>query len=238
YTPAGNQSVSLPRGGAAESATQLVARVIEAKGGLARLKALKTITVTARATGLGDNASQPAIETMTQLAYPNQVRVETTSDRGGTLQVFDGTTAWLRDPRGTREVPERMKSDLEMGLQRDTISALLAVERGDLRARVLPDVRREVGATLRAVEVSGPRLEPMVLYVDAETGRIARQTYVAGGMGSPLVEEEFDDYRMVDGVSIAFKATVRVGGRPVIERRVLDVIVDRPLSPQLFKRPS
>ena len=57
-------------------------------------------------------------------------------------------------------------------------------------------------------------------------------------MGSPLVEEEFEDYRTVDGVSIAFKATVRVGGRPVVERRVLDVVVDRPLSPQLFKRPS
>jgi zinc protease len=238
YVPAGNQAVPMPRGGPMAQPATLIARVIEAKGGLERLKSLKTLTVTARATGLGDNARQEPVETITQLAYPNRVRVETRGGRGSLLQVFDGTSAWVRDERGTREVPERMRSDLETGLRRDAIAALLAVERGELRARVLPDVRREQGPPLRAIEISGPRLEPMVFYIDPDTWRIVKQTYAAAGMGSPLVEEEFDDYRVVDGVSIAHKATVQVGGKPVVERRVLDVAVDRPLPPELFRRPS
>jgi hypothetical protein len=238
YVQAGNQAVPMPRGGPMANPAQVVARVLEAKGGLERLKALTTLTVTARAIGLGDNARQEPVETLTQLAYPNRVRVETHGGRGSLLQVFDGTSAWIRDDRGTRDVPERMRSDLETGLRRDTIAALLAVERGELRARVLPDMRRDQGPPLRAIEVSGPRLDPMVFYIDPDNWRIVKQTYAAAGMGSPLVEEEFDDYRTVDGISIAFKATVSVGGKPVVERRVLDVAVDRPLPADLFRRPS
>ncbi len=104
-------------------------------------------------------------------------------------------------------------------------------------ARLLPDLKRESGPSLRALEVSGPTLDPMVFYVDSESGRIVKQTYVAGGLGGPLVEEAFDDYRTIDGLSIAFKATVTIGGNPAVERRVLDVAVDRPFAPDLFKRP-
>ena len=216
----------------------LIARMIEAKGGLDRLKALKTLTVTARAVGLGPNATQPPIETLTQLAYPNRVRVETRASGGTVLQVFNGDTAWIRDGRGVREVPERMTSDLEAGLRRDAIAALLAVERGELRARVLPDLRRDDNAPAwRAVEVSGPSVDPMVFYVDPQTFRIVKQTYVSGGLGGPLVEEQFDDYRTIDGISVAFKATVSVGGTPMVERRVLDAAADRDLSPDLFNRP-
>ena len=90
---------------------------------------------------------------------------------------------------------------------------------------------------MRALELSGPTLDPMVLYIDPRTGSIVKQTYVAGGMGAPLIEEIFDDYRTVDGVTIAFTATVRAHGEPVLERRVLDVALDRPLGPELFTRP-
>ena len=154
------------------------------------------------------------------------------------LQVYDGTHAWARDPRGTRDVPERMVSDLEAGLKRDTIAALLAADAGRLRARVLPDVKDELNRSRHVVELSGSDLDPMVLYIDPQTSRVVKQTYVAGGPGRPLIEEVFDDYRMVDGVSIAFTATVLVRGEPVLERRVLDIAIDRPLSPDLFKRPA
>lgn len=236
YVPAGSQAVQAPSR-SAQSAS-LLAQMIEGKGGLERLASLKSLTVSARATGLGENAGRAPVDTVTVLAYPNRVRVESAGDGNTLLQVFDGTSAWVRDARGTHDVPERMRGDLELGLRRDTVAALLAAQRGELKARVLQDVRRDGGTLLRALEVSGPTLDPMVFYMAADSGRIVKQTYVAGGLGGPLVEEEFDDYRVVDGVSIAFRATVKVGGKPVVERRVVDVAVDRPLSPDLFKRPS
>jgi hypothetical protein len=78
----------------------------------------------------------------------------------------------------------------------------------------------------------------MVMYADPKTGLVTKQTYVAGGMGQPLVEESFSDYRSVDGVQINFSASVRVGGEPALERTVSDVTINSSLDPALFKRPS
>src|SRR5206468_823264 len=63
-----------PRDG--QNARPLLDKLIAAKGGIERLRAMKNITATTRATGLGPNAQQGTIETVTYLEYPNRVRVE------------------------------------------------------------------------------------------------------------------------------------------------------------------
>ena len=82
-----------------------------------------------------------------------------------------------------------------------------------VRSRLLPDVKDETGTLHRALELSALDLDPIVLHIDPATHLIAKQIYVAGGPGQPLVEELFSDYRPVDGVQIAFLAKVRRGGR-------------------------
>jgi hypothetical protein len=123
-------------------------------------------------------------------------------------------------------------------LRRDTISVLLAAVDGRVRVRRLPDVKDDRGVVRQALEFSGAGLEPMVMYVEPDTGLVAKQTYVAGGMGAPLVEETFGDYRTVDGVQINFSARIAVGGEPALERTVTDVKIGGALDPALFKRPA
>ena len=95
----------------------------------------------------------------------------------------------------------------------------------------------EDGRFHRALELSSTDLDPMVLYIDPETHRIVRQTYVAGGPGNPLIEELFAEYRPVDGVQIAFSATVRRGDLTVLERNVVELRINDGLDQALFKRP-
>jgi hypothetical protein len=78
----------------------------------------------------------------------------------------------------------------------------------------------------------------MVMYIDPATGLVSKQTYVAGGMGQPLVEESFTDYREVDGVQINYAATVTVGGAPALERTVIDMKLGGALDASLFQRPA
>ena len=125
-----------------------------------------------------------------------------------------------------------------MSLRRDTIAVLLAAHDGEVRARLLPDVKDAKGRRYRALELSGKSLEPMVLSIDPETGLIAKQTYVTGGVGQPLIEELFTDYKAVDGVQIAFGASVQRGGTQVLDRRVQSIRINAPIDPALFKRPS
>jgi hypothetical protein len=225
-----------PRDG--PSVHRLLDKMIAAKGGMERLRAIKNITATTKAIGLGPNAQQGTVETVTYLEYPNHVRVESRTPRGETVQVFDGTHAWVKDPMGTHEVPPQMVRDLEGNLRRDTVAALLAAADGQLTARQLLDARDEKGAVRYAMELSGPDLDPTILYIDPDTSLVVKQSYVAGGRGTPLVEEVFTDYRAVDGVQVAFSTTVRIRGESVLERRVMAFTVNTPVSPALFKRPT
>ena len=139
----------------------------------------------------GSDAQQGTVETVTYLEYPNHVRVESKTARGETVQAYDGSRAWVKDPMGIHDVPEPMVRDLEANLRRDTVAALLAATDGRLTARQLIDARDENGGLRYALELSGPDLDPTILYVDPETSLIVKQSYVAGGRGTPLVEEVF-----------------------------------------------
>jgi zinc protease len=219
------------------AALALVDKVIAAKGGLETLRAVRTIAAWTRATVSTPGAPVEA-ETTTYLQYPNRMRVETRLPEASVVQTYDGSRAWVKDQSGVHEVPEQMIRDLEATFKRDTVAALLAAHDGSIHARLLPDVKDEAGLARRAIELSGPGLDPMVMYVDPETNLVARQTYVAGGPGQPLIEELFTDYRAVNGVQIAFTANVRQGGHTVLERRVTGIRINVPLDPALFQRPG
>jgi zinc protease len=221
------------------SAQALLEKVVAAKGGFERLRGIKSITAMTRGESRAPQGQPLSAETTTYLEYPAHVRIETKTPEATIVQVYDGERAWVKDPNGIHDVPERVIRELQTSLRRDVIAALLAVKDGRIRARLLPDVKDDSGAQYHALELSGHDLDPLVLYIDPGTSLIAKQTYVAGASaGQPLVEEIFSDYRPVDGVQIAFTANVRVGGTPVLERRISDIRINAPTNPALFKRPT
>ncbi len=223
-----------PVEGAAASA--LVDKVIAAKGGLSTLRGLKTITAVTderRAAGVGTIDATVT----TYIEYPNRVRVETKAP-SESLQVFDGEHGWFKDARGVREFTDFDVRQVETVLRRDTIAALLAAHDGSLRARLLPDVKDPSGALHHALELSSPTLEPFILYIDPQTSLVAKQAYVAGGPGQPLIEESYSDYRPVQGVQIAFSAELRRAGQAVVTRRVSRCTLNDALDASLFKRPG
>ena len=240
YQPATNRSVAQSTSGTEEArrARALLDRMIEAKGGLDRLRAVKSLVVTTQARAIGPNVPKDPADTVTYIDYPNRVRVESRIRGTDVVQIYDGARAWVRDPNGTHDVPERMLRDFENGLRRDTINVLLAAADGRVHIRRLTDARDDAGVVREALEFSGPELEPTVMYVDPRTGLVMKQTYVAGGMGQPLVEEIFSDYRPIEGVQFTFAAKVLVGGQLALERTVTDIKVGGPLNPSLFKRPA
>jgi hypothetical protein len=177
-------------------------------------------------------------QTTTYLQYPNRVRVETNLPGATIVQVYDGTRAWVKDPRGVHDVPEEMARQLDSSFSRDVIALILAAHDARVRSRLLPDVKADDGRTYHVLEFSSPSLEPTILYIDPITHLVAKQSYVAGGPGQPIVEELFSDYKTVDGVQVAFTAAVRQAGQPVLERHVSDIRINAPLDPSLFRRPA
>jgi len=142
-----------------------------------------------------------------------------------------------RRARGVHDAPDMFVREMAAGLRRDMVSLLLAAKAGTLAVRLLPDVKDAEGQISHALELSATDLNPIVLYVDPQSSLIRKRVYAADAPGRPLVEEAFFDYRDVDGIQFAFRATQKVG--PVsVERRVTDVKINAPIDPAVFKRPA
>ncbi|MGE5245003.1 MAG: insulinase family protein [Betaproteobacteria bacterium] len=239
YQHASQQSTGTPvaprEGG---DATALLDRAIAAKGGLATLRGIRGIKAVTTGTMTTPTGGSVEAQVTTWLQYPDHVRVETKLPSTTIVQGYDGEHAWVKDPMGLHDVPQSATGEIRATFQRDTIAALLAAHDGTLKARALPDVKDPSGALYHALELSGPTFDPMVMYIDPATGYVVRQTYVAAGPGRPLIEEHFGDYRPVDGVEVAFTASVQVGGRQILERKVTDIQVNPPIAASLFKRPA
>jgi zinc protease len=218
-------------------ARALLGQVVDAKGGLATLRAVKSIVVT-------QTLSNPAVpsdagfQTTTYIQYPDRFRTETPSAQGiVNVQVFDGAKLWAKDAHGVRDLPDAVTREARNTLRRDPIALLLAASDGSLTPRVLPDVQGADGHALRALELSAPDFAPVVLFVDAESLQLKKLTFVPDSPGRPTVEDEYADYRAVSGVQIAFQAARRSGPQ-AIARRITDIKINAPIDPALFKRPS
>jgi hypothetical protein len=213
-------------------ALALLDTVIAAKGGLDKLRALKSIV--AKQTQASQRPEGLAtVETTNYIEYPNHLRVESP----GQVQAYDGARVWMKDNRGLHEAPEMFVREMAAGIRRDVVALLLAAKDGTVSVRLLPDVKDPDGLISHALELSATDLNPIVLYIDPESSLIRKRLYAADAPGRPVIEEAFYDYRPVDGIQFAFRATQKVGSMSV-ERRVTDVKINAPIDPALFKRPA
>ena len=213
-------------------AMALVDQAIAAKGGLDRLRAIKSIVAKqTQSTRRPDGESR--VETTNYIQYPDHFRVEAPD----VVQGYDGAHAWMKDRGGVHDAPESLARDAALSLRRDVVALLLAAKDGALAARLLPDVKDPEGHVSHARELSAKDLNPIVLYIDPETSMVRKRLFTANAPGRPIVEEQFSDYRPVDGVQFAFQATQKVGPLSV-ERKVTDVKFNTPIDPTLFKRPA
>jgi len=233
YVDERQQSTITPQEG--EKAQALLDQVISAKGGLEKLRGIKTIV--AKQTLTNPEAPGRATTTLNYLQYPDRFRIETSTGDSAVITAYDGTEAWMKDPRAVRAAPEQVAREARATLRRDAIALLLAAKDGKLTPRILPDVKDASGHIDHALEISGTDLNPVILYVDPATGLIRKQVFTADSPGRPIVEEQFSDYRAVDGVQIPFTAS-RKAGPITLERKVTDVKFNTPIDPALFKRPA
>ena len=210
----------------------MIDKVVEAKGGLDKLRGLKSIVAKQAQTSRRPDG-ESTVETTNYIEYPNHLRVETE----GQVQAFDGTRVWMKDKRGLHDAPELFTREMSAGLRRDMVALLLAAKDGSVAARLLPDVKDAEGRISHALELSATDLNPIVLYVDPESSLILKRLYTADAPGRPVVEEEFYEYSAVDGIQFAFRATQKVGPMSV-ERRVTHVKLNSTIDPTLFKRPG
>jgi zinc protease len=243
--PAAPPTPQAPRGATASrpapgAAAELLRRVVEARGGVTALKAVRSVVADSETTFIGDQGDAAATtQTRTYVLYPDKFRVDVTIQGDQVSQVYNAGQLWEKSPVGVREMPGPAREDAAASVRRDTIPLLIAAVDGQLTARVLPDEKGSDGRMLRVVELSGAHLDPVRLYIDDQM-LIAKQAFSTSGPdGTPVRSEEtFTDYRQVGDIRVPFEAAVSRDGRVLVKRVLTKVAINEPLAESLFARPQ
>jgi zinc protease len=215
-----------------EEAKKLLDKAIAAKGGLAKLRGIKTVrsegTVTARPAGL-----PVPFGIVTSIEYPERYRVDADMPGGKVAQVYADGRYWIQDASGVNEMPAAARGPIQSSVQRDIVRVLLKAADGLL---VVRDVDSD--DPLRgAIEVSGDGMAPLTLVINRDNGLIEKARYLAGP-GEGRSEEEYSDYRNVTGIQVPFHTVVRRAGLSPVERDIKTVRFNVALPAGLFTKPS
>jgi zinc protease len=217
-----------------DPAKTLLNKAIAAKGGLTKLRGIKTIRAEGTMTALSDG-KPVAFPVVTSIEYPDRYRVDAATPRGKVSQVYADGRYWIQDDKGTSELQPEARGPIQASVQRDIVPLLLNAAAGRLVVREV-DPAIDDAKVLAAIEVSGGGMIPVTLLINRDNGLIEKARYVVDSEGRS--EEAYSDYRNVDGIQVPFHTVVRRAGVMPLERDVKTVRFNVALPPGLFTKPS
>jgi len=218
-----------------EDADALIARAVQGKGGLEKLRSIRTIHAESE-TIVEADGKKVTIPTTIRIKYPGAFRVDSEMPAGRVAQVFDSGTFWIQDARGATTAPATAAESMRGNVQRDAIALLLALADGRVKARRGDDLDVD-GRRLPVLDVALKPGGPLVLVLDPDSGLILRERYPAPEAAGQI-EERFSDYRDVDGIKVAFSVSVTHPQLGEVVRRMRRVAFNVPLDALLFTKPS
>ncbi len=217
------------------SAAELVEKAVRAKGGIEKLRSIRTIQMASTTTVI-DAESKVEVDTTHSIRYPGGFRLEAKTPAGPLVQVFNSGDYWVQDAKGVRS-PEQIGDQIAGSVQRDVVALLLALADGKVKAKRLADVVED-GRALPCIGVEAAGMPRVTLVLDPTTSLVVAEHYLTGPSPGDRVEERYSDYRSVDGLQVAFTVVMTRNGQPVLNRRVRSFEYNIPLDPSLFTKPS
>jgi hypothetical protein len=213
----------------------LVMKAIEAKGGMALLRSIRTVKSDSEMVVTTPQGSVKIAAT-SYVRYPGEFRVDAKGPDGVRIQTFDSGSAWISDGVTAEDAPAPFRQALQAGVQRDGIGLLLALADDRIPGRRVADVT-VAGRVMPAIEADLAAAGRVTIAFDPTTGLLAYQRY-GGANGEPTTEETFTDYRPVHGLQVAHHASVRREGQPPLQRVVRTFELNVPLDAAFFKKPA
>jgi outer membrane lipoprotein-sorting protein len=224
----------------AQTVDDLVAKNLQAKGGLEKLKAITTQKIAGTISAQGQEMK------MTMwMKRPNMVMQEILVDVPGSgtmrmVQAFDGQRVWAINPASGSDTASEIQgsqADL-MREQADFDGPLVDYKtKGntiDLQGTDTVDGRKV--HKLKITRKAGP---PQTLYLDAETGLEAKVATQVGEGGAVMsIENTLSDYKSVNGVMVPHALTTSMNGQAMGAFKIQSVEFNTPIQDSLFRMPG
>jgi outer membrane lipoprotein-sorting protein len=223
----------------AQTVDEIVAKNIEAKGGVALLEATTSVRLVARGSMQVPGTAQGTETRITSLMKrPYLFRNEMELSGQKLIQGFDGTTLWMSVggmpaqvlPAGPQTEALKSSSQIDPPL-------LNYKEKGTKIELAEPETAN--GRTLHHLIVTPKVGPPMHYYVDAETNLEAKMVIDTEEQGQKMrMEMRFSDFKEIDGRTVPFLITQYVNGQRVGQMIIENVEFNVPMEDSLFRMPK
>lgn len=215
---------------------EIIAKNIQARGGLERIRSVKTIRSSGKITA-GDFRARFVQENL----RPSEVREEFIIQGMAEIEAFDGKTGWRVSPFEGRKDPDRLSADDMKGLieAADIDGQLVDYKNKDHRAELIGHDPVE-GTDCYKIKLTLSNGDVKYYYIDTdsflelkvETERTIRGTVQYG-------ETYYGDYEEVDGIYFPFAFEQGQKGNPFRTKLTVDKVeINVPIAGSLFVMPT
>jgi hypothetical protein len=223
---------------ASQTADEIVAKNLAARGGLEKLRAIRTMVLTGRIS-LGPDAEGPIT---VRLVRPVSIREDFTIQGSAGARAYDGHTGWQIVP-GSGKGPQPLSGPDLANLQDEALNGIdgpladYAAKGNRVEFLGTADVEGQRCYRLKVTLKTG---RVMYQYLDAQSFLEVREE-IERTLNGKLVtlEEEVGDYRETGGILFAHSFVSGLKGNPLRSRLSIEKIELNPaIDPAVFQMPK
>lgn len=223
----------LPVGAQPQTVDEIIAKNVQAKGGLAALTAVKARRITAKVATTGGVELTVTIAT----ERPNKLRQDVQTPGQAIVVAFDGETAWTINPlvgAGPQVLPgpelERLRSDADMD------GPLIGSRAKGVTVVLVGDSTVE-GVLTHHVRVTRKDGQSQDLFIDRASGLEIKSINRIDQNGQPTaIETYFSDYRPVSGLTLAHTIRQKMDQMVTVTIQKVELLSD--IDDALFRMPG
>ena len=217
---------------------QIAMEALAAKGGKAKLGALKSLRLAAKGMTQIQGQKLP-VEIERTFVVPDKMRIDATlAQQFKVIVGVDGKIGWQQAPTqtGQMQTVEFKGKDVDQAqfeVWREP--ELILLKATDNNAKVAPGKDDTIdGKPHAAVRVTSPFGPEVTIYIDKKSKLVGRITFEDGGITQT---EEFSEYKDVGGIKVAHKRSSTGQGRAT-QLEISKVEWDPKVDNAIFKKPE
>lgn len=225
---------------ATPTASQIVAKNVEARGGLEAWRKVQTMVWAGHLERA--NTPGPSVAFVLEQKRPNKTRFEIKAMDKRTLRVFDGSHGWKarQAPGGGLDLAPYTIPELKYAREAQTIDGPL-IDYADKRSTVtLQGVEQIEGRKAYRLAVQFASGEHQDVWIDAQSFldiRIDRMSFGPGG--ASMVPVYYRNFKSFDGLQIPMTIEIGVGRAGTPDKMQIErVTLNPPLEDRLFAKPG
>jgi len=219
----------------AQTVDEIIARHIQARGGMEKLKSVATARQTAKPAGAF------RLEIVREGKRPDKVRDEFIIQGMTSISAYDGKVGWRVNPFGGRRDPERLSEDDTKGLveEADIDGPLVDYQQKGHKAELVGHDSVE-GTDCYKIKLTLKNGDIWTYYLDTDSYmelKLETQTTIRGAIQEG--EQYFGDYDKVDGIYYPFALEYGQKGSTDREKITVEKVeLNVPLDDSLFSMPA